>query len=139
MRILFDTCVVSELRRPDADESVIRRTAELDPELIFISVITVGEIAKGIARLPEGRRRQEFSSWLLGLEQQFGDRILPIDQEVGRIWGELTAKAQMRGAQVPVVDGLIAATAIRHGLHVMTRNTRDFAATEVLLINPWDA
>jgi toxin FitB len=138
VRVLFDTCVVSELRRPDADQAVVCRVAEFDPDDTFISVITLGEIAKGVARLPEGRRKREFASWLLGLERQFEDRILPIDQDVGRIWGELMARTHMRGAQVPIVDGLIAATAIRYGLYVMTRNVRDFAATEALLINPWD-
>jgi toxin FitB len=138
VRVLFDTCIVSELRRPDANQAVVRCIDELDPEDIFISAITVGEIVKGVALLPESRRRREFASWLLGLEQQFEDRILTIDQEVGRIWGELTARAKVQGMQLPVVDGLIAATGIRYGLHVMTRNTRDFAATGALIINPWE-
>lgn len=137
MRVLFDTCTVSELRRSDANQVVVRRAAEFDPDDTFISAVTLGEIVKGVALLPDGRRRREFETWLLGLEQQFEDRILPADVEVGRIWGELTAKAQSQGVQIPVVDGLIAATAIRHGLHVMTRNTRDFAATGALIIDPW--
>jgi predicted nucleic acid-binding protein len=128
---------VSELRRPDANQAVVRHAAELDPDDIFISAVTLGEIAKGVALLPDGRRRREFASWLLGLERQFEDRILPVDLEVGRVWGELTARAQSQGVQVPAVDGLIAATAIRHGLHVMTRNTRDFTAAGALIIDSW--
>lgn len=73
----------------------------------------------------------------MGLEQRFADRILPIDVEVARIWGELTARAQARGGQVAAADGLIAATAIRNGLHVMTRNIRDFEPTGAMLIDPW--
>lgn len=137
MKVLLDTCAISELRRPDANQSVVRRAAELDPDDTFISVVTVGEIAKGVALLPDGRRKRAFTAWMLGLERQFDDRILPVDREVGRIWGELTARAQSQGVQVPAVDGLIAATAIRHGLHVMTRNTRDFSATGALIIDPW--
>lgn len=138
MRVLLDTCIVSELRRPDANQAVVRRVVEIDPDDTFISVVTLGEIAKGITLLPEGRRKRKFASWLLGLEQQFEDRILAVDLNVGRIWGELTAKAQSGGVQVPVVDGLIAATSIRHGLHIMTRNTRDFVATGAQIVDPWE-
>lgn len=137
MRALLDTCVVSELRRPEPDPLVRRRIAELSPGDTFVSVITIGEIAKGIALLPEGRRRREFESWLIALERQFESRILPIDLETGRVWGELTARAQKLGIQVPVNDGFIAATGLRHGLHVMTRNRRDFVATGALIVDPW--
>lgn len=137
MRVLLDTCVISDLRRPDGDIRVQRRVAEIDPDDMYLSVITLGEVAKGIVRLEDGRRKRELESWLLGLEQQFEERILPVDHEVARIWGELTARAQARGDQVPAGDGLIAATAIRNGLHVMTRNTRDFAATGAFIVDPW--
>jgi predicted nucleic acid-binding protein len=137
VRVLLDTCVISELQRPQSDSRVQARVAALDPAQLFVSVITVGELAKGIALLPAGARKRGLSSWLLGLEQRFAHAILPVDTETSRVWGELTAHAQTRGIQIPASDGLIAATALRHGMHVMTRNTRHFAATGALIIDPW--
>ena len=110
---------------------------ELKPERLFLSVITIGELTKGVWLLDAGSRKQQLSSWLLGLEQRFNDQILPIDHEVARLWGELTARSQANGVQIPASDGLIAATALRHGLHVMTRNTKHFAASGALILDPW--
>lgn len=137
VRVLLDTCVISELRRPNGDTNVQQRVMELESDRLFLSVITLGELAKGIALLSEGRQRRDLALWLLGLEHQFAEQILPVDHEVARIWGEITANAQTRGVQIPVSDGLIAATAIHHGLHVMTRNTRHFNASGALIIDPW--
>ena len=116
----------------------VRLIEILDDSDLFVSVITLGEIAKGIALLDESKRKRALRDWLETLEQQYGERILPLDLETVRIWGEVTAKAQRAGKVVAAGDGLIAATAIRYGLHVMTRNVDDFLPTGVLLINPWD-
>jgi predicted nucleic acid-binding protein len=139
VRVLLDTCVFSELRRPQGNPQVRARIDELDPAQLFLSAITVGELAKGIALLPMSARRRELASWLLGIEQGFAEQILAVDTEVARRWGELTAQAQTRGVQIPASDGLIAATALRHGLQVMTRNSRHFAATGAPIIDPWEA
>ncbi len=139
VRVLLDTCVLSELRRPGGDPRVRDRVEEIDPSQLFVSVVTVGELTKGIALLAAGERKQQLASWLLGLERRFAAQILPVDVEVARLWGELTAQAQAQGSQIPAGDGLIAATARRHGLHVMTRNTRHFAATGVPIVDPWGA
>jgi predicted nucleic acid-binding protein len=104
---------------------------------LYVSVLSIGEIAKGIALLGAGQKKKNLSSWLVALETQFGGRILEVDVETARIWGELTARAQKTGVVIPGPDGLLAATALRHGLHVMTRNTRHFEASGALLINPW--
>jgi len=109
----------------------------LDLEQRYISAITVGELTKGISLLPSGRRQQEFANWLTGLEQRFGGKILAVDADVARRWGELTARAQSSGTQIPAADGLIAATASWFGLHVMTRNGRHFTASGVTVIDPW--
>jgi len=135
----LDTCVLSELRRPGADPRVRSRVDELDPAHLFVRVITIGELTTGIALLPAGERQRELASWLLGLERRFASQILPIDAEVARQWGELTALAQARGSQIPAGDGLIAATARRLGLRVMTRTTKHFVATGALIIDPWGA
>ena len=138
MRVLLDTCVLSELRKQDCPAQVKSAVEVLDDFDLFVSVITLGEIAKGIALLDESKRKRALRDWLETLEQQYGERILPVDLETVRIWGEVTAKAQRAGKVVAAGDGLIAATAIRYGLHVMTRNVDDFLPTDVLLINPWD-
>lgn len=108
-----------------------------DSEDLFLSVISVGEIAKGIALLKEARRKDDLLIWMRALETHYADRVLGVDLETSHIWGELTAEAQKAGKIVPASDGLIAATARRYGLHVMTRNTEHFKATGVLLLNPW--
>jgi predicted nucleic acid-binding protein len=135
--VLLDTCVLSEVQRPQGNPQVRAQVETLDPDQLFLSVITVGELTKGIAMLPVGRRRQELTKWLLGLEQRFGEKILPVNSDVARRWGELTAHAQTEGTLIPVRDGLIAATASWFGLHVMTRNSRHFAASGVAIIDPW--
>lgn len=106
-------------------------------KMLFISAVTIGEIAKGVALLDAGERQQQLQSWLNGLESQYSDHILGFDSHIARIWGELTARAQRVGRIVQAADGIIAATAIRHGCHVMTRNVSDFEPTGVLIINPW--
>lgn len=127
-----------EIRRPEGAPEVkesVRALAESDA---FLSAITLGEIASGVARLREGRRRRELSAWLDGLERGFAERILPVDAETARLWGDLDAAARRAGRQIGVFDGLIAATAVKHGLRVMTRNVSHFAPTGVLLVNPWE-
>jgi predicted nucleic acid-binding protein len=137
VRTLLDTCVLSELRRPQGDPRVFERVDELDPSNLYLSAITLGELTKGVVLLPEGQRKREIASWLLGLEQQFTEHILPVDHDVARLWGELSTRARLQGVRIPANDGLIAATAIRHGLHVMTRNAKHFAASGALIIDPW--
>jgi predicted nucleic acid-binding protein len=137
VRSLLDTCVVSELRKPDGNPAVKSAVAEIADSDLFLSVLTVGEIAKGIALLDPGPKKKALSSWLAGLESQFRDRILAVDVETARIWGELTARAQKTGVTIPATDGLLAATALRHGLHIMTRNTRHFASSGAFIIDPW--
>lgn len=137
MRVLLDTCVLSELRRPTGHPRVRRAIDVLDDADLFVSVISIGEILKGIALLRESRRKRALEAWLRTLERDFADRLLSIDLETCRIWGEVTAAAQKAGRAVHAADGLIAATALRHGLRVMTRNTADFEPTGVLLLNPW--
>ncbi|MBV9295725.1 MAG: type II toxin-antitoxin system VapC family toxin [Acidobacteriaceae bacterium] len=139
MRVLLDTCVLSELRRPHANAEVRRAVEAINSDSLFVSVLSVGEIVKGIALLRDSQRKRALQRWLQELERFYGDRLLPVDAETSHIWGELSAAAQQVGRAVPASDGLIAATARRHGLHVMTRNTDDFEATGVMLINPWRA
>ncbi len=137
MRALLDTCVLSEIRRPHGNARVKEAVAGLDDADLFLSVLTVGEVAKGIVLLRAGKKKRALTVWLGVLETKFGDRILAIDTETARVWGELTARAQAAGKVIPAVDGLVAATALRHGLRVMTRNTKQFEATGALILDPW--
>jgi len=138
VRVLLDTCVLSELRNPKVHPRVRQAVDACNEEDLFISVISIGEILKGISLLRESSKRRALETWLKILERDYGDSLLSIDLETSRLWGELTAAAQKAGWVVLATDGLIAATALRHGLHVMTRNTADFEPTGVLLVNPWE-
>lgn len=137
MRILLDTCVLSELYKPEPLKTVYEAVNSIPDEHLFISVITVGEISKGIAILPVGQRKQSLLKWFSTIEHEFADRLLPITAETASIWGKITAAAQQEGFMIHASDGLIAATALQHGLHLMTRNVKDFEPTTVMLINPW--
>lgn len=137
MRVLLDTCVLSELRSPKGHLGVRRAVEAVESDSLFVSVVSVGEIAKGIALLKESKNKRELQAWLQALERYYADRLLPIDLEISHIWGELTAAAQKAGKIIPTSDGLIAATARRHGLYVMTRNTQHFEPTGISLLNPW--
>jgi predicted nucleic acid-binding protein len=137
VKSLLDTCTVAELRKPDGNPSVKSAVVEIPDADLYLSVLTIGEIAKGIALLAACKKKKALGTWLVGLEAQFADRILAVDIETARIWGELTARAQRSGIIIPAADGLLAATALRHGLHVMTRNTKHFEASGALIIDPW--
>ena len=137
MRVLLDTCVLSELYKPIPLESVKTAVDSLLDNDIYISVITLGEISKGISLLSESRRKRDLLVWFNNIENVYAERVLQIDSEIAAIWGKITAIAQKKGFILGAADGLIAATALRHGLHLMTRNVKDFEVTGVLLLNPW--
>ena len=139
MKVLLDTCVLAELQNPQGRKSVKEAIAKLDDDSLFLSVLTVGEITKGIALLPPSKRKQSLSQWLGSLEEHFFNRILPIETETARMWGELTTRAQKTGITIPASDGLLAATALKYGMQVMTRNTKHFAASGAVVIDPFDS
>jgi toxin FitB len=138
VRVLLDTCVISEIVRPQGAQRVKERVAAFRPLDVFVSAITIGEMARGVALLPSGKKKDGYAFALLQLEQDYDTRILPIDTDAARIWGELDAAGKKSGRNPSVTDGLIAATAIRHGLHVVTRNVKDFEGSGALIINPWE-
>jgi predicted nucleic acid-binding protein len=138
LKFLLDTNVLSEARRPDGNPSVRARLAGTPPEDKFVSVITIGELVSGVSRLNPGKRRRELEEWIEQAERQFPSRLLPVTRDVAHLWGDLTARTAKAGRPLSVADGLIAATAIHHGLRLMTRNVGDFEPTGVLIVNPWD-
>jgi len=137
MNYLLDTCVVSEIHKEQGDPHVKEWIRSLPSSHVFISAITLGEIRYGISLLPHSKKRKNYEYFLQQLESQHSEHILDIHSDIAKIWGELTAKARSNGHQVEMADGLIAATAKYHGLHVVTRNIKDFTPTEAMLINPW--
>ena len=138
MKVLLDTCVLSEIRTPHGDPRVRGCVEAIPDENLFLSAISIGEITKGIHLLPPGRKRLSLERWLATLDQYYASRILPADSQVARLWGEITASSQRRGKMIPALDGLIGATALCHGLRVMSRNVEHFREVGVVLINPWE-
>lgn len=137
MKALLDTNILAELVRPNSNPAVHAALARIPTTNVFLSVLTLGEIVKGVALLAPGPKKKHLTRWLAGIEDEYGDRVLPLDVESARLWGELTARAQKKGIVIPPTDGLLAATALRHGLHVMTRNTKHFEESGARVINPW--
>ncbi len=137
---LLDTNVPSELTRPRSDAGVERWLNEANDDELHLSVISLGELAKGIAILPESRRRRELQGWIEGtLRLWFEGRILPINDAIAERWGVLAGECQLRGTPLGTTDGLIAATALEHDLVVVTRNVKDFSGLGVVVVNPWSS
>lgn len=111
---------------------------EQPEEMLYLSVLTLGEICKGIARLPAGTKRRRLTQWLEhDLRERFAGRVLPVDEEAADLWGRLQAAAEARGRPLPTLDCQIAATAMAHGLTLVTRNTNDFDIAELERFDPW--
>jgi predicted nucleic acid-binding protein len=135
---LLDTNVISELIKPKPEPKVTMWIDDTDEELLFLSVLTLGEIRKGVVLLPRSARRTSLEAWLSKeLPLRFSNRILGVDQEVADRWGHLSGLTSARGVHLGVIDGLLAATAMQHDLTLVTRDTRDVGTTGVMLFNPW--
>lgn len=137
MSYLIDTNVLSELRRREPHPGVVEWVERRPATTLHLSVLTLGELRKGIEALAAGERRRALSDWLeVELAGFFAGRLLPIDAAVADRWGRLVADA---GRPVPAIDSLLAATALTHGLVLVTRNVRDFEFAGLELVNPWSA
>jgi len=135
---LLDTSCISEVVRSTPNPRVLAWMEAVDESLLYLSVLTLGEIRKGVAGRPQSKRRAQLESWLeLELSARFSGRILPIDASIADRWGVLAAKAKRNGLPLAAVDGLLSATAIHHNLTLVSRNVSDFANTGVQLVNPW--
>lgn len=134
LQYLLDTNVLSETRKKQADERVMAFLSAVEPSALYISVLTLGELRKGVTHKgrfdPEAAKRLEF--WVEGLEEGFADRILGIDLATARLWGELSGQRPR-----PVIDTLLAATAVVHGLTLVTRNSSDVEDIALKVLDPW--
>ena|SRR5260370_15042693 len=139
---LVDTNVISEFARTDnqPDQRVKQWLEAADPDSLYASVLTFGEIRRGIEKLPPGRRRNHLESWLeKDLHEWFENRLLAIDEAIANRWGRLAAEAQRKGTPLAIIDGLLSATALEHKLTVVTRNSVDFVSAGVPILNPWQS
>lgn len=135
MKYLLDTNVISEPRRKAPDPNVLAWFRKVDPGSLYISVLTLGEIAKGAESLSrrDPANGNSLLAWLGGLRHLYADRLIGIDGGIAERWGRLSAVRSL-----PVIDGLLAATALALDMTLVTRNTRDIAGTGVAVINPWE-
>lgn len=138
MNFLLDTNVVSETTRPQSSKAVLTWVATQAAESLFISAITIGELRRGALLLTEGKKRKALLRWIeTGIKADFAGRILPVDTAVMERWAQLQATSEQAGRRLPLMDSLLAATALAHGLTLATRNTADFMAANVSLLDPW--
>jgi toxin FitB len=137
---LLDTNVPSEMTRPSPQSSVSGWLDDADDNQLYFSVVSLGEVVKGLTLLSESKRRTQLQLWLdQTLRPWFEGLILPVDQPIAERWGVLAGQCQLQGRPLRVADGFIAAMALEHDLTVVTRNVKDFADLGVTVFNPWDA
>lgn len=140
MKFLLDTCLISELVKKEPNAAVLSWLDERDEQGFFLSVLTLGELQKGISKLSAGSRKDDLQAWVEhDLVERFEGRILGIDLETALIWGKLQGEPERNGEKLPVMDSLIAATATAHGLVVITRNVKDIERCHARVFNPWDS
>ena len=138
MKYLLDTCAISELVSPQPTQRVVDWIDGVAPETVYLSVITIGEIRKGIAKLPDSKRKSKLHDWLVGeLFARFSDRILPIDLDVILAWGRMVGRLELSGKKMAAMDSLIAAIALSRNLSLVTRNEGDFKHAGIAIVNPW--
>ena len=138
MKYLLDTCLISELIRKEPHPAVIDWLDAQDEQKLYLSVLNLGELQKGISKLTAGAKKDELQAWVaLDLVERFAGRILDIDLATALCWGRLQGEAEQAGEKLPVMDALIAATAAAHGLVVVTRNVKDMERCKARVLNPW--
>ena len=139
MKVLLDTNVISEISRPQGSAGVKKYAAGLIESQTFLSVISIGELTRGIALLPDGDRRKSLEDWLSEIESHYSDRIFICTIGTVHRWGKLTARVQRAGRTIGAADGLIAATALQHELVLATRSARHFEGIVPEVVEPWSA
>jgi toxin FitB len=138
MKYLLDTCIISELVKPKPDKRVVGWLLEQNELDLYLSVLTFGELHRGIERLPGSKKKDSLHAWVeKDLKERFLKRILDINIVIARVWGRIQGIAEKKGRTMPVIDSLIAATGLVYGLTVVTRNTTDMQQSGVGLFNPW--
>ena len=136
MNYLLDTNVISETAKNSPHQSVLNFLNTTPLERLYLSALTIGELSQGIVRAPESRR-DKLLRWFEGVKQRFSKRTLPLDAQTLELWGRILGEARLKGEPLPPLDAMLAATALKHDLILVTRNTKHFQNLPLLLLNPW--
>lgn len=138
MSFLLDTNVVSEWTKPRPNPGLLAWLSETDEDRLFLSVVTIAELRRGVESLPPGDRRRRLDAWLQqDLSARFEGRVLPVDTPVAHAWGKIVARRESQGHPIHAMDAMLAATADVHALTLVTRNEADFRQTLRSVVNPW--
>ena len=138
MNYLLDTCVLSEFIKKNPSPKVVKWVSKIEEPHLFISVLTIGEIHKGIEKLPESIKKEKLHKWVnYDLKERFKNRIIDFDIQTATVWGKIQAKSELSGKGMPAIDGQIVATGISYDLTVVTRNIKDMEISGASLLNPW--
>lgn len=137
MKYLLDTCVLSEVVKPRPEPRVLAWINARQETELHVAAMTLAELQRGIARLPASRRKSELALWLEQLRLSFAGRALAFTPATATYWGEMCAQVEAGGRTLAAFDSIIAATAVEHGLVLVTRNERDFAVAPLVICNPW--
>lgn len=140
MTFLLDTNVISEAEKPAPNADVIQFLAQVNEDSLYLSVVTMAELHRGLVLMGSGRRRDRLANWIeTELPSRFAERLLPFDLSTAAAWGDIMAASRREGLNLQMMDAMLAATAVVHELTLVTRNVRDFARLGVPIFNPWDA
>jgi len=138
MNFLLDTCTISEPKQKIPNEKVLEWLDEQDESKLYLSVLTLGEIKKGITRLESSRKKAELEKWLEQLRMRFSRRILPLSEKTFLVWGKMYGEFERKGIMRPAFDSLLEATALEHEMIFVTRNVKNFQESQVTILNPWE-
>ncbi len=137
MNFLLDTCIISEPKQKKPSERVLEWLDAQDEPKLYLSVLTIGEIKKGIARLESGKKKAALEKWLEQLRARFSRRILPLSEKTFLVWGKMYGEFERKGIVRPAFDSLLEATALEHDMIFVTRNVKNFHDSQVTILNPW--
>ena len=139
MKFLLDTCVISEIIKPQPNENVVTWMRENDEDCMYLSVLSFGEIEKGIEKASDPAKKKVLQKWVENeLKERFKHRILDVDMTVVTQWGKVQGKTELAGKPMPTIDGLIAVSGLVYDCVVVTRNIADMQPSGVDLLNPWE-
>lgn len=139
MNFLLDTNVISEPKQKKPSKKVLEWLGAQDESKIYLSVVIIGEIRKGITRLESGKKKTELEAWLEKLRNRFARRLLPLSEKTFLVWGKMCGEFENKGIVRSALDSLLEATALEHDLILVTRNFKNFQNSQVTILNPWES